>query len=212
MPRERRAGVVRGSVVDGFRGHERGPHAGALGTGLDGILCWKADRLARNAIDGGRVIDAMDRDVVGEIVSPGRIFRNSADDKLLLGLEFSMSKKYVDDLSDNVKRGNRAVLASGRVPGAVPLGYLKAPVIDVTHGRGAGKTIPDPERFPLVVEMFKRAATGRYTASEIYRFATNELHLRTIGDRSKPAGPISITTVAHMLANPFYMGLIRRTS
>lgn len=178
--------------------------------GTAGILCWKPDRLARNAVDGGRVIDAMDREVVGEIVTPGRSFRNTAEDKLMLGLEFSMSKKYVDDLSDNVKRGNRAVLNSGRVPGVVPIGYLKAPTIDRTRGRGAGKAIPDPVRFPLVVEMFKRAATGRYTTSEIYRMAATELGLHTRGNRAYPGALVSITTVWIMLSNPFYMGLIRR--
>src|SRR3989344_667850 len=33
----------------------------------DGILCWKLDRLARNFIDGGKIIDHLQRSVIQEI-------------------------------------------------------------------------------------------------------------------------------------------------
>lgn len=176
---------------------------------VHGILCWKPDRLARNAVDGGQVIYALDRNKLQEIVCPGHMFRNTADDKLLLGLEFTMSKKYVDDLSDNVRRGNRAVLSSGRMPGNVPIGYLKELPADRTRGRGAGRTIPDPERFPLVRAMFEKFLSGTATATEVFRFAKNELNLRTRGTRRFPSRPISISAVYDLLQNPFYMGLIR---
>ena len=176
---------------------------------VQGILCWKPDRLARNPIDGGHVIYALDRERVSEVVCPGRVFKNTSDDKLLLGLEFTMSKKYVDDLSDNVRRGNRAVLSSGRVPGNVPLGYLKEPPLDRTHGRGAGRTIPDPERFPLVRQVLQKFLTGTYTLTEIYRFARGDLGLRTRGTRRFPERPVSLSGLRDILSNPFYMGLIQ---
>jgi DNA invertase Pin-like site-specific DNA recombinase len=176
---------------------------------VQGILCWKPDRLARNPIDGGHVIYALDRERLGEVVCPGRVFKNTSDDKLLLGLEFTMSKKYVDDLSDNVRRGNRAVLSSGRVPGNVPLGYLKEPPLDRTHGRGAGRTIPDPERFLLVRQVLQKFLTGTYTLSEIYRFAREDLGLRTRGTRRFPERPVSLSGLRDILSNPFYMGLIQ---
>lgn len=174
-----------------------------------GILCWKPDRLARNALDGGRVIDALDRHRVAEIVTPGRTFRNTGDDKFMLSIEFGVSKKYVDDLSDNVRRGNRAVLASGRWTGVVPIGYLKAPPLDRTHGRGAGVTIKDPDRFPLVCELFRRFATGAYSVKELQAIARDELGLRTRGSKRHSAGPLSYSATCAMLRNPFYMGLLR---
>jgi site-specific DNA recombinase len=176
---------------------------------VEGILCWKADRLARNALDGGRVIDALDRHRLGSIVTPGRTFHDTSDDKLMLNLEFGMSKKYVDDLSDNIRRGNRAVLASGRSTGIVPLGYVKEPPADRTHGRGAGRTIRDPERFELVNNLFRRALTGTYTLSDLHRIARDELGVRSRGTRRYPAAPLGITTVYQMFSNPFYMGLVR---
>ncbi len=176
---------------------------------VQGILCWKADRLARNAIDGGQVVYALDCERVGEILCPGRVFKNTSDDKLLLGMEFTMSKKYVDDLSDNVRRGNRAVLSSGRVPGNVPLGYLKELPLDRTRGRGAGRTVPDPERFPLVRQIFQKFLAGTSTLTELQRFAENKLGLRSRGNRKFPERAISLAMVRDILTNPFYMGLIQ---
>lgn len=176
---------------------------------VQGILCWKPDRLARNAVDGGQIIYALDRDALKEIVCPGRIFRNTSDDKFMLNMEFSVSKKYVDDLSDNVRRGNRAVLSSGRVPGKVPIGYLKDLPLDRSHGRGAGRTIPDPDRFHLVRAMFDRYLAGTATLADVYRFAKDDLRLQTRGTRRFPAAPISIAGIYEVFMNPFYMGLIR---
>lgn len=176
---------------------------------IAGILCWKPDRLARNMVDGGRVIDALDRRVLQEIVTPGRTTRNSSDDKLFLSLEFAMSKKYVDDLSDNVRRGNRAVLSSGRSVGMVPIGYLKELPIDRRSGRGAGKTTVDPVRFPLMQEIFRRYLTGAYSVQQIYLFARDTLGLRTEGSRKHAAGPVSSGSFYAILRNPFYAGFIR---
>ena len=54
----------------------------------------------------------MDQGKITEIVTPTGTFRNTANDKFLMQIEFGMAKKYVDDLSDNVKRGNRAKLST----------------------------------------------------------------------------------------------------
>lgn len=175
---------------------------------VSGILCWKLDRLARNAVDGGRVIDAFDRGVLTEVFVPGRIFRNTADDKFMVGLEFGMSKKYVDDLSDNVRRGNRAVLQSGRVTATVPIGYLKEAPLDRLHARGAGRTVKDPVRFPLVTELFKRFLTGAYTVPKLHAFARDTLGLRTQGTRRFPPGPLSVSGLYTLLQNPFYAGFL----
>lgn len=174
-----------------------------------GILCWKPDRLARNMIDGGRIIDALDRGRLDEIVGPGSVFKNTSNDKFMLGLAFTMSKKYVDDLSDNVRRGNRAVAQSGRATAGVPIGYLKTPPLDRTRGRGAGRTIIDAERFPLIRELFTRFLTGAWTGAALHGFAENELNLRTRGTRRYPSRPLCITAIYAMLRNPFYAGFLR---
>jgi site-specific DNA recombinase len=81
---------------------------------VKGIISWKLDRLARNPLDGGNLIWALEEKKIEEIVTPQRTFSNTGNDKFWMQLEFGMAKKYVDDLSDNVKRGNRAKLELGR--------------------------------------------------------------------------------------------------
>lgn len=95
-----------------------------------GILCWKPDRLARNALDGGRVIDALDRHRVAEIVSPGRTFRNTGDDKFMLSIEFGVSKKYVDDRARATHRASRSRQAARTAcpAGANPKPTAKKPL------------------------------------------------------------------------------------
>ncbi|MBW1738742.1 MAG: recombinase family protein [Deltaproteobacteria bacterium] len=167
---------------------------------FDSILCWKLDRLARNPVDGGAVIWAIEENNLKRIHTPQRTFDNSGNDKFWMQLEFGMAKKYVDDLSDNVKRGLRAKLEQGWMPGLPPLGYLN---------EKANKTvIRDPERFPLVRRMWDLMLTGNYSPKRILDIATNEWGLRTRKLKRIGGGPIAFSTVYKILTNPFYYGAI----
>lgn len=167
----------------------------------DGILCWKLDRLARNPVDGAALIWALDEGRLSEIVTREKTFTNRGDEKFWMQLEFGMAKKYVDDLSDNVKRGNRAKLALGWLPGVPPIGYLN----DV-----ATKTIvPDPERFALVRRIWDLILAGR-SPLEALLVANGDWHFR-MPRRPRSGGlPLSRSTLYATLANPFYYGLILR--
>src|ERR1035437_2719503 len=68
------------------------------------ILTWHLNRLARNMVDGGQIIQLMDEGKLIEIRTPSRIYKNSPDDKFMLVLEFGMSKKDSDDKSIVVER------------------------------------------------------------------------------------------------------------
>jgi len=167
----------------------------------DGIVCWKLDRLARNPVDGGALIWAVDEGKIREIVTRDRTFTNTGNDKFWMQLEFGMAKKYVDDLSDNVKRGNRAKLAGGWLPGVPPVGYLN----DL-----AMKTIiSDPERFALVRKMWRLVLSGR-PPMEVLAEANETWGLRTRRSRRQGGVSLSRSTFYKMLSNPFYYGLIVR--
>ena len=168
---------------------------------MDGLLCWKLDRLARNPIDGGALIWALDTGQIQEIVTREKRFTNRGDEKFWMQLEFGMAKKYVDDLSDNVKRGNRAKLATGWLPGLAPLGYLNDK---------ATKTIaPDPDRFELVSRLFQLVLAGRSPVDAL-TMANREWGLRRRGFHGRVGGPLSRSTFYEMLSNPFYYGLLVR--
>lgn len=167
----------------------------------DGIMAWHPDRLARNSVDGGRIIYALDCNVLKDMRFPTYTFENTAQGKFMLSITFGQSKYYVDSLSDNVRRGNRTkVEIYGWLPNFAPIGYLNEKV---------GKTIiADPERFPLIRKMWELMLTGSYSPPRILEIATNEWGLRTKARKRIGGNPLTLSRVYAIFNSPFYAGLI----
>ncbi|MFH1970885.1 MAG: recombinase family protein [Patescibacteria group bacterium] len=168
---------------------------------VKGIVCWKLDRLARNPIDGSSLIWALDQGKISEIFTPHNTFKNNSNDKFLMQIEFGMAKKYVDDLSDNVKRGNRAKLERGWYPGLAPMGYLNEPK--------ERTIVKDPERFPIIRKMWDLLLQGIRPA-QILKVATEEWGFRTPVHKRIGGKPLSLSGLYKLFGNPFYYGLIER--
>lgn len=166
---------------------------------IDGILCWKPDRLARNPVDGARVQWAIKEGQMVLITYSIDYSRNS-DNSLLLSLEFAFSEKYTDDLSRNVKRGNRLKLDRGGWPGVAPFGYLNK-LDDHT-------VVPDPERFDKVKSLWDKRMQG--SSIEGIRKHAKQIGLTTVRRKHIGGHPISSSMLYRMFQNPFYHGLIRR--
>lgn len=140
------------------------------------ILTWKPDRLARNAIDGGRVIQALDDKLLMEIRTPYEVFKHE-DNRLMLYLAFGMSNDFSRQISANVKRGNRQKYERGEFLGRAPVGYLNAQV-------GLSRNIiPDPKKAPLIKRIFEYYSTGNYSVSQINEMA-EEWGLTSISNRT----------------------------
>ena len=88
----------------------------------DGICAWHPDRLARNSVDGGRIIHLLDQKRLLDIRFATYTFENNPQGKFMLSILFGYSKYYVDSLSENVKRGNRTKIARGWRPNHAPIG------------------------------------------------------------------------------------------
>lgn len=163
----------------------------------DGIIAWHPDRLARNSIDGGRIIYLVDRKLLKDIKFSTYTFENNSQGKFMLSIIFGYSKYYVDSLSENVKRGYRTKLEKGWRPGCAPIGYRNDPET---------KTIVcDTERFVLVRRMFDMALTGAYSISEITR-ETHRWGLTTPQHRRQGGKFLTRGIVHHILTNSFYCG------
>lgn len=104
----------------------------------DGILAWHPDRLARNSVDGGRIIYLVDVSKIADLRFPTYRFDNSAQGKFMLSIAFGQSKYYIDNLSENVRRGLREKLRRGEWPGIAPVGYLNDYKLHTIY--------PDPEK------------------------------------------------------------------
>lgn len=160
------------------------------------ILAWNLDRLARNALDGGELSYRMDMGIIPEIITPGKILRNTPDDKFMMNLSFGMAKKYVDDLSVNVKRGNKAKLENGGWPGVAPLGYK--------NNKANQTIVVDKTRAPHIIKLFELFSTGGYSVDDVTKKLYEE------GFRTRAGKKISKSMIYHILNNPFYTGLMRR--
>ena len=70
----------------------------------DGILAWHPDRLARNSIDGGRIIYLLDIGKIKELKFPTFWFEPTPQGKFMLNIAFGQSKYYIDNLSEIIFR------------------------------------------------------------------------------------------------------------
>ena len=82
----------------------------------NGILAWHPDRLARNPLDAGRVAWLLDTGAIKALRFPTVPFDPSSQGKFMLGIAFGMSKLYIDNLSENIRRGQRQKLKNGIWP------------------------------------------------------------------------------------------------
>ena len=164
-----------------------------------GVLAWHPDRLARNMLDGGRIIHLVDTGVIKEMKFPTVDFQPTSQGKLTLALLFGMSKYYVDALSENIRRGQRQKLKNGIWPQLAPVGYL--------NDRKARIIVPDPERAPLVRKTFELYATGTYTFDRLTETLT-ELGLTNPTMKRLKGQPLSRVQYHRLLQNPIYYGTI----
>lgn len=165
----------------------------------DGIIAWAPDRLARNSMDGGRVIYLLDLAVIRDLRFAQYTFENNPQGKFMLSVLFGQSKYYSDALSENVKRGNRTKLEDGWLPNLAPLGYL--------NDRNTKTIVRDPEHFFIVRRIFDLALSG-CPPRRICRIATEEWGFLTPRRRKIGGTPLATSTIYKMLSNRFYAGLI----
>ena len=161
----------------------------------NGILAWHPDRLARNSIDGGKIIYLLDTGKLLDLKFPTFWFDSTPQGKFMLSIAFGQSKYYIDNLSENIKRGHRQKLRKGIWPGFAPLGYLN------NHKTKAIDT--DKEKSPVIRKCFELYATGEYTLKSIKQF------LADTGIDSYKGNDFSCSCIQRMLKNPFYYGVFK---
>jgi site-specific DNA recombinase len=168
---------------------------------VNAIICWKPDRLARNFIDGGEIIHLLSSGVIKEIRTPDRVYLPS-DNVLMLAVEFGMSSQFIKDLSSNVKRGLRKKASMGFPSGVATIGFLNDHLAD----KGTRRIFVDPQRFPLVQQLLKMFASGKYSVSQLLAIARNDMKLMTLPRKREGGRLIVESHLRRILANPFYCG------
>ncbi len=162
------------------------------------VFVEKVDRLYRNFSDYVKV------DNIGvelHFVKDGMILGESAksQDKFLHGIRVLMAKNYVDNLSEEIRKGLNEKAAQGIYPTHAPLGYINAQ----EPGTKRKIIVPDPARAHLVRELFERYATGLESYDSLIKWA------RKNGLTTKKGNPLVKSAIEQILKHPSYCGLIQ---
>lgn len=171
---------------------------------IAGVLCWKMDRLARNHFDTGQVLQALADGKLPMVITSDRTYTADGNDRFLGNFELGMATKYIDDLRQNVKRGNRARFQRGWPNFRPPHGYMEDPRTKTV--------VRDPERWDLVKKMWDELLSGRMRPIQILRAARDEWGFRTRKTTRTGGRALSASQLYRMFANPYYMGKILLTS
>ena len=158
----------------------------------NGIVSWHPDRLARNSVDGGRIIYQLDTGQLAALKFPQFWFESTPQGKFMLNIAFGQSKYYIDSLSENVKRGMRQKVRRGEYPGLAPLGYIN-------NLRTKGIAV-DRKKVGIVRQAFELYSQGNSTLEDISNFLAQH------GITSRNGKPLKRDRISFILSNPFYVG------
>lgn len=172
---------------------------------VDTVICWKADRLARNAADAGAVLFALETKRLRQIISSDRTYTDEADSEFMLSIELGLSAKYSKDLSKNVRRGIAEKLRRGEWSWRAPIGYK-----NVRETADRSVIALDGPMAARIRQLFDLAASGDYSLNDLAAVVRDEwkLNIRRGPKAAKNARGISVATVHFILTNPFYCGLM----
>lgn len=125
------------------------------------VLVEKTDRLYRNLKDWV-TIDELDVEV--SLVKEGVVLSSESrsSEKFMHGIKVLMAKNYIDNLSEEVRKGMLEKAAQGIWPSAAPFGYRNVVLADGKKGIAV-----DPDQGPIITRLFEWYATGNYSLKEV---------------------------------------------
>lgn len=164
----------------------------------DGIICWHPDRLCRNMLEGGRVLNMLDDSTIKDLAFNSHQFVNNASGKLLLGMLFVFSKHYSDDLSEKSLRGVRKSFKEGKSAGTPKWGYTISKV---------SKRYERNRYFNDIKQAWDmRSAEDTASLEEIVSFLKSKDVHRVTGDGKRVE--LKIASLSKMFQDPFAYGML----
>src|SRR6516162_64697 len=159
------------------------------------VLVEKTDRLYRNLKDWVTVDEL---DVEMHFPKEGVVLSHESrsSEKFMHGIKVLMAKNYIDNLSEEARKGMQEKAEQGIWPTKCPLGYR-----NVTGPDGKKIIEPDPESAPIISRLFEWYATGRYSLKEAAKKA------RDVGFVYRRTGAsVPVSAVHTVLRNRLYTG------
>ncbi len=159
------------------------------------ILAEKTDRLYRNLKDWV-TIDELEVEIhfpkEGVVVSNG----SRSSEKFMHGIKVLMAKNYIDNLSEEARKGMQEKAEQGIWPTKAPLGYR-----NVAGPNGKNIIAVDPDCAPVITHLFEWYATGQYSLKDLSkRIRADGLTYRRTG------APVPMSALHKILRTRLYTG------
>lgn len=159
------------------------------------ILVEKTDRLYRNLKDWV-TLDELDLEI--HLIKEGVVLSGDSrsSEKFMHGIKVLMAKNYIDNLSEEAKKGMHEKATQGLWPTKAPFGY-----VNVTGENGKKVIKPESETAPFIIQLFEWYASGLFSLKELDKKA------RAAGLVYRGTGkPVPTSTIHKVLRNRIYMG------
>jgi site-specific DNA recombinase len=164
-------------------------------TNIRMVLVEKTDRLYRNLKDWV-TLDELDIEI--HLVKEGIVLsrESKSSEKFVHGIKVLMAKNYIDNLSEEARKGQQEKAEQGIWPAKAPLGYR-----NVTGPDGKKVIEPDPALAGTITHLFGWYATGTLSLKEAsaQARAAGLVHRRT-------GGPMPVSNIHWILRNRLYTG------
>jgi site-specific DNA recombinase len=170
----------------------------------DYLFIHKIDRLARNRADD-IAINLLLKQYGVTLISCTENVDDTPSGRLLYGLMAEIAQFYSGNLALEVKKGLLRKAEEGGTPFRAPLGYVNR---RETRGSVEFSWVElDQERAEIIRWCLAQYATGDWSAINL-TLTAGAKGLTSRPTPTKPAQPISLTTMYHILQNPYYMGVV----
>lgn len=171
---------------------------------IDAVIIQETDRLARNTQDHLTIKTLLHKAAVRLISVNQPMLDDSPEGKMVDTILASVNQFQSDLNSRKTRKGLQQKFDEGWWPGWAPLGYINVSMDQRIDDRRARKIVKkDPESWELLQKGFQLYLTGKYSADQIRDL------LYAKGFKSKTGKKMPHSTMAHILNNPFYAGLMR---
>ena len=168
---------------------------------IDVIVVYKFSRIFRNAYESHVYRKLFEQHGVKLISVTQQVDDETSSGKLMIGVMANIDEYQSAVISDHVKSAMREMVSEGFFAGGtVPYGY-KLEVVQ--HGKKTRKRyVPDEFEKEVVKKLFELYADN-------YSLKYLQDYTKSIGAAARSGKPFSIQTIARMLRNDFYIGILR---
>ena len=165
----------------------------------DGVLAWHPDRLSRNALEAGQILQMLDDELIKNMYFPAYAFHNDPSGKEHLFIEFARAKGYSDRLSVAVIRGATGREKEGAyVHGREKFGYKKRREVPENPKLCSLFPEPCPDNFYIIQRIFRLRLQG-HAVEAIIELVRSE-GMSPLGSK------LSKSHISKCLTDSFYYG------